>query len=161
MDLRRALGVPVALTAAATLAACGGDDGPEDGRIAAIDDPGPRAVTFELREQNDEVAFGFVTLDPAEGDRTRIGIEATPPVGLPQPAHVVDGDCAGPDDEDILYELSPAEPFSGQDAPATSVTTIEANVQELDGTAVHVHESTREGEQPVVACADIELDDGS
>ncbi len=121
-------------------------------RPLALEEAGPDAVTFDLKELNRSSQFGFATLDPVTDGETRIGLELGAPIGLRQPAHIHAGSCSSVD-ATILHELEPLTEKNSR--LATSTTSVDVALAELlsGGLVIDVHQ--REHDPLRVACGEI------
>ncbi len=121
-------------------------------RPLALEEAGPDAVTFELKERNHSAQFGFATLDPVSDGETKIGLELGAPIGLPQAAHVHAGSCRSVDAM-VFRELEPLT----QKNPrlATSTSTVDVALADLQGGDFVVDVHQRKGDSRRVACGEI------
>ena len=107
-----------------------------------------KPVTVSLSAQNASGESGTATLTP-QGDKTQMVIKPTgAPAGVPQPAHIHDGNCAN-------LEPKPRIPLQTL-VEGTSTTTVDMKLADImsKGGAINVHKSTADL-KTYVACADL------
>jgi hypothetical protein len=107
-----------------------------------------KPVTVNLEPQNASGEQGTVTLMP-QGDKTQVVIKlAGAPSGVPQPAHIHDGNCA-------KLDPKPRVPLQNV-ISGNSTTTLDMKLSEImsKGGAVNVHKSAADV-KTYVACADL------
>jgi hypothetical protein len=107
-----------------------------------------KPVTVNLEPQNASGEQGTVTLTP-QGDKTQVVIKlAGAPSGVPQPAHIHDGNCA-------KLDPKPRVPLQNV-VSGNSTTTLDMKLGDImsKGGAVNVHKSAADV-KTYVACADL------